>query len=110
MSLDVYLRTIPEGLAGLKKRLEAPVRQRVVRNLFLAEFIKKEKLEVTDEEVEKEFQEYVGKQLETSRGSSKRSAKTDVALRRNIGDSLLSRRIIERLSAIGQGNASTPAA
>jgi trigger factor len=108
MSLDVYLRTIPDGMAGLKKRMEEAVCQRMVRNLFLAEFIKQEKLEVSDEEVEKEYQEYLQKRESTPTRKTKRTEQADQALRRTIGNGLLSQHIMERLAAIGQGIAPAP--
>jgi trigger factor len=110
MSLDVYLRTIPDGMAGLKKRMEEPVCQRMVRNLFLVEFIKQEKLEVSEEDVEKEYQEYIKGRADSPSRKTKRTEKADHALRHNIGNSLLSKKIMERLAAIGQGNVPASAA
>jgi trigger factor len=105
MSLDVYLRTVPEGMAGLKKRLEPSVQQHIARNLFLVEFIKKEKLEVPEEEIEKEYQTVIQDRPDLAIGKGSKAEKLDRTLRRTIEDSLLSHRIIERVSAIGQGNA-----
>jgi trigger factor len=103
-SLDVYLRTIPEGMKGLRAQLEPDARRKLVRRLLLAELVKKEALEPSPEEVDKQLAVYRSVFAEQS-GKSKKNASMEKTLRQMAVNDVLTRLIVRRLVEIGKGSA-----
>jgi trigger factor len=103
-SLEVYLRTLPEGMAGLRKQLEPDARSKLVRRLLLGELVKKENLEPSNEEIEEQLKVYQSV-LEQNGGKSKNKKSVEETLRRLAANDVITRLIVRRLVEIGKGTA-----
>jgi trigger factor len=103
-SLEVYVRTVPEGIAGLRKQLEPDARRKLIRRLLLAEVVKKEALEPSKEAVDEQVKVYQSVFAQSS-GKSKNKASMEETLRQLAANDVLSRLIVERVVQIGKGAA-----
>jgi FKBP-type peptidyl-prolyl cis-trans isomerase (trigger factor) len=99
----VYLRTIPDGIAGLRKELEPDARRKLIRRLLLTEMVKKESLEPTQEEIDEQMKVYQSVFAENRTGKSKDSM--EETFRRLAANDVLSRLIVKRVVQIGRGTA-----
>jgi trigger factor len=106
-SLEVYLRTIPEGMAGLQKQLEPEARRKLIRRLLLTELVKHEGLEPSAQEIDKQVAVYQSV-LDNSKAKKKESM--EKTLRQLASNDVLSRLIVQRLMQIGRGTAPEPPA
>jgi FKBP-type peptidyl-prolyl cis-trans isomerase (trigger factor) len=102
-SLEVYLRTIPDGLTGLRKDMEPDVHRKLNRRLFLAEMVKTEDLQPPEEEIDLQLQVY--RQAFKEGGSSKSQTKESFenTLRNLAANDVLARLIVRRVVDIGRG-------
>ncbi len=103
-SLDVYLRTIPEGIAGLRKQLEPDARRKLIRRLLLGELVKKENLEPSKEDVDEQLKIYQSVFAQNS-GKSKNKATVEETLRQLASNDVMTRLIVQRVVQIGKGAA-----
>jgi trigger factor len=103
-SLEVYLRTIPEGMKGLRAQLEPDARRKLIRRLLLTELVKKEKLEPSPEAIDEQVKVYQSVFAENS-GKSKNKASMEETLRQLATNDVMSRLIVERVVQIGKGTA-----
>jgi trigger factor len=104
-SLDVYLRTIPEGMAGLRKQLEPDARRKLIRRLLLTELVKQENLEPSPEEIEEQVGVYESVFAESRPKTPKNKASVEATLRQLATNDVLSRLIVKRVVEIGRGSA-----
>lgn len=110
MSLEVYLRTIADGMAGLRKEMEPDVRRKLARRLFLSELIQAEKLEPAEADIEKQLQIYRNALQEGDSPKSGQSNSMEATLRNLSLNDVLARMIVERVVQIGRGLSSSDAA
>jgi trigger factor len=110
MSLEVYLRTVPDGLAGLRKQLEPDARRKLTRRLLLTELVKKEKLEPSPAEIDEQTAVYQSVFAESRPGKVKNKESVEATLRQLATNDVLSRMIVNRVVAIGRGTAPEPPA
>ncbi|MBN1440108.1 MAG: trigger factor [Anaerolineales bacterium] len=103
-SLEVYLRTLPEGLDGLRKQLEPNARRKLIRRLLLTELVKREKLEPSDAAVEAKLKMYQSLYAQ-SPGKTKNNPSVEDTFRRLASNDVMSRLIVQRVVAIGKGSA-----
>jgi trigger factor len=103
ISLEVYLRTIPEGMQGLRKEIEPEVRQKITRRLFLSEFVEQEKLEPSHDEVEQQLAVY-RKAFQEGPEKPRNAASVDDVLRNLSMNDVLARMIVQRVVQIGRGD------
>jgi len=105
VSLETYLKGRTDGREGLEKELEPQAKERLRRGLYLSELAWKEQLEVPQEEVDQR----VRTTIDSVQGKAdpKRMEKLlqDRALQGMIYDDLLNDKVIERVIAIGKGEA-----
>ena len=106
-SLEVYLRTIPDGMKGLRAQLEPDARRKLVRRLLLSEVVKKEALEPSPEEINEQVEVYHSMFAEQT-GKTKNKASVEETLRQLAVNDVLSRLIVRRLVEIGKGEAPVP--
>jgi trigger factor len=109
-SLEVYLRTIPDGLSGLRKQLDPEARRKLARQLFLSEFVKQEGLEPVPADIEAQLQVYRSLYPESRKGSSAKRESVEGTLRQLATNDVLTRLLVKRVVQIGKGQASEPAA
>jgi trigger factor len=102
-SLDVYLRTLPEGMAGLRKQLEPDARRKLIRRLLLSEMVKLEKLEASPAEIDAQAEVY--QSVFAERATSKNKASMEQTLRQLAANDVMTRLIVKRVVAIGKGAA-----
>jgi trigger factor len=103
-SLEVYLRTVPDGMKGLRAQLEPDARRKLIRRLLLSELVKREKLEPSKEQVDEQAKVYQSMFAENGK-TAKNKASVEETLRRLAENDVLSRLIVERVAAIGKGTA-----
>jgi trigger factor len=103
MALEVYLRTIPEGMQGLRKEMEPDVRKKLARRLFLSEMVQQEKLEPSHDEVEEQVAVYRRAFREEGTAPKGSNASFDDALRNLSINDVLARLIVRRVVQIGRG-------
>jgi trigger factor len=103
MALEVYLRTIPEGMQGLRKEMEPDVRKKLARRLFLSEMVQLEKLEPSHEEVEEQLVVYRRAFREEGAATKANNASFEDALRNLSINDVLARLIVRRVVQIGRG-------
>jgi trigger factor len=109
MSLDVYLRTIPDGMAGLRRQLEPDARRKLVRRLLLGELVKREKLEAAPAEIDQQAEMYQSVFAQRG-GSTGNKASMEQTLRQLAANDVMSRLIVRRIVEIGKGAAPEPPA
>ena len=103
-SFEVYLRTVPDGMAGLRKQLEPDARKKLIRRLLLTEIVKKEKLEPSKEAIEEQLGVYQSVFAQSS-GKAKNKASMEETLRQLAANDAMSRLIVQRVVEIGKGAA-----
>jgi trigger factor len=103
-SLEVYLRTVPGGMDGLRKQLEPDARRKLVRRLLLSELVKKEKLEPSKEEIEEQLKVYQSVFAQNG-GKTKNKESVEETLRQLAANDVMSRLIVKRVVEIGKGTA-----
>jgi trigger factor len=103
-SLDVYLRTIPEGMEGLRRQLEPDARRKLIRRLMLSELVKLEKLEPAPADVDRQAEMYQSV-VAQSGGSARNKASMEQTLRQLAVNDVISRLIVRRVVEIGKGAA-----
>jgi len=104
-SLEVYLRTIPEGIAGLRKQLEPDARRKLIRRLLLTELVKQENLEPSKAEIEEQVEVYQSVFADNAAGKQKNKESMEETLRQLAANDVLSRLIVKRVVQIGKGTA-----
>jgi len=109
-SLEVYLRTVPEGMAGLRKQLEPDARRKLVRRLLLTEMVKEENLEPAKEAIDEQAQVYESVFAESGAAKTKNKESMEATLRQLAANDVLSRMIVKRVVEIGRGTAPEPSA
>ncbi len=102
-SLDVYLRTIPEGMAGLRKQVEPDAQRKLIRRLLLTELVKREKLEPAQEEIDAQLKVYQSVISESRSGNSKTKNSVEDTLRQLAANDVLTHLIVKRVTEIGRG-------
>jgi trigger factor len=102
-SLDVYLRTIPEGMAGLRKQVEPDAQRKFIRRLLLTELVKREKLEPAQEEIDAQLKVYQSVISESRSGNSKTKNSVEDTLRQLAANDVLTHLIVKRVTEIGRG-------
>jgi len=106
-TLEVYLRTIPDGTAGLRKQLEPEARRKLIRRLLLTELVKREVLEPSPEEIEAQMKVYQSLMSDDRSAKSKKKDSVEETLRQLAANDVLTRLIVKRVVQIGRGT--TPA-
>ncbi len=104
-SLEVYLRTIPEGMAGLRKQIEPEAQRKLIRRLLLTELVKREKLEPAQEEIDAQLKVYQSVVSEGKSGNAKTKNSIEDTLRQLAANDVLTRLIVKRVTEIGRGTA-----
>jgi trigger factor len=104
-SLEVYLRTIPDGMAGLRKQVEPEAKHKLIRRLLLTEFVKRESLEPSAEEIEAQVKVYQSVLSDNPSGKSKKKDSVEETLRQLAANDVLTRLIVKRMTLIGKGEA-----
>lgn len=104
-SLEVYLRTIPDGMAGLRKQLEPDAQHKLIRRLLLSELVKRESLEPAPEEIDAQVKVYQSVISDNPSGKSKKKDSVEETLRQLAANDVLTRLIVKRLVQIGRGTA-----
>jgi trigger factor len=104
-SLEVYLRTVPEGMAGLRKQLEPDARRKLTRRLLLTEMVKLEHLEPSPEEIAEQIEVYQSVFAENQPAKIKNKESMEATLRQLATNDVLSRMIVKRVVEIGKGAA-----
>jgi trigger factor len=104
-SLEVYLRTIPEGMAGLRKQIEPDAQRKLIRRLLLTELVNREKLEPAQEEIDAQLKVYQSVVSESRSGKSKTKNSVEETLRQLAANDVLTRLIVQRVVDIGRGTA-----
>jgi trigger factor len=104
-SLEVYLRTIPEGMAGLRKQIEPDAQRKLIRRLLLTELVNREKLEPAQEEIDAQLKVYQSVVSESQSGKSKTKKSVEETLRQLAANDVLTRLIVQRVVEIGRGTA-----
>jgi trigger factor len=110
VSLEVYLKTVPDGMAGLRKKLEPDARRKLVRRLLLTELVKHESLTVSEKEVDAQMARYRSMFGDDRTAKSKNKKAIEDTLRQLATNDVLSRMIVKRVVEIGRGKAPEPAA
>lgn len=103
MTLEVYLRTVPDGMTGLRKEMESDVRRKLARRLFLSRMVQQENLEPSDADIEQQLDVYRKAFRDGEQAASKNSASFDDALRNLSINDILARLIVQRVVQIGRG-------
>jgi len=103
-SLEVYLRTVPEGIQGLRTQLEPDARRKLIRRLLLTELVKKEKLEPSEPEINEQVEVYQSVFAESA-GRNKNRKSMEETLRHLATNDVMSRLIVRRVVEIGKGAA-----
>jgi len=103
-SLEVYLRTVPEGMKGLRAQLEPDARRKLIRRLLLTELVKKEKLEPSEEAINRQVEVYQSVFAEST-GKNKNKQSMEETLRQLAANDVMSRLIVQRVVEIGKGAA-----
>jgi trigger factor len=103
-SLEVYLRTVPEGIKGLRVQLEPDARRKLIRRLLLTEMVKKEKLVPSEEEINEQVEVYQSVFAESA-GKTKNKKSMDETLHQLAANDVMSRLIVRRVVEIGKGAA-----
>jgi trigger factor len=103
-SLEVYLRTIPEGVKGLRTQLEPDARRKLIRRLLLTEVVKKEKLVPSEEAINEQVEVYQSVFAESG-GRSKNRKSMEDTLHQLAANDVMSRLIVQRVVEIGKGAA-----
>jgi trigger factor len=103
-SLEVYLRTVPEGLKGLRAQLEPDARRKLIRRLLLTELVKKEKLEPSAEAIHEQVEVYQSVFAEST-GKNRNKQSMEETLRQLAANDVMSRLIVQRVVEIGKGAA-----
>jgi trigger factor len=104
-SLEVYLRTIPDGMAGLRKQLEPDAQHKLIRRLLLSELVKRESLEPAPEEIDAQVKVYQSVISDNPSGKSRKKDSVEETLRQLAANDVLTRLIVKRLVQIGRGSA-----
>jgi trigger factor len=104
-SLEVYLRTIPDGIAGLRKQLEPDAQHKLIRRLLLSELVKRESLEPAPEEIDAQVKVYQSVISDNPSGKSRKKDSVEETLRQLAANDVLTRLIVKRLVQIGRGSA-----
>jgi trigger factor len=104
-SLEVYVRTIPEGMAGLRKQLEPEARRKLIRRLLLTELVKQEGLEPAPEEIDAQVKVYQSVLSDSRSGKSKKKGSVEETLHQLATNDVLARLIVKRVVQIGRGTA-----
>ncbi len=99
----MYLRTIPEGLAGLRKQIEPEAQRKLVRRLLLTELVKCEKLEPAQEEIDAQLKVYQSVVSESRTGNSNTKNSVEDTLRQLAANDVLTHLIVKRVTEIGRG-------
>jgi trigger factor len=103
ISLEVYLRTISDGMTGLRKEMEPAVRRKLSRRLFLGEMVRQEGLEPAEADVEQQLQVYRSVLQEGEVPISGKPDSMEATLRNLSMNDVLARLIVQRVVQIGQG-------
>jgi trigger factor len=104
-TLEVYLRTIPDGTAGLRKQLDPEARRKLIRRLLLTELVKREGLEPSPEEIEAQMKVYQSLMSDNRSAKSKKKDSVEETLRQLAANDVLTRLIVKRVVQIGRGTA-----
>jgi len=105
VSLETYLKGRTEGRPGLEKELEPKARERLRRGLYLAELAEKEHLEVPQEEVDQRVRTTLDSVQGKADPKQMEKMLRDPALHGMIYEDMLNDKVIERIIAIGKGEA-----
>jgi trigger factor len=104
-SLEVYLRTIPDGMAGLRKQLEPDAQRKLIRRLLLTELVKRENLEPSAEEIDAQMRVYQSVISDSPKSKARKKDSVEETLRQLAANDVLTRLIVKRVVAIGRGTA-----
>ncbi|MGD0575538.1 MAG: trigger factor [Anaerolineales bacterium] len=105
VTLDTYLKGRPEGRPGLEKELEPRARERLTRGLYLADLAQKEQLEVPEGDVDQRVRNTLASVQSKADPKQLEQMLRDPALHEIIYEDLLNDRVVERIIAIGKGEA-----
>jgi trigger factor len=109
-SFDAYLRTVSDGMAGLRKQLEPDARRKLIRRLLLTELVKHENLEPAPADVDEQMSVYQSMFAEDRTGKARNKENMEATLRHLATNDVLSRMIVRRVVEIGRGTAPAPSA
>ena len=101
MDMDTYLRNVGKTEEELREELRPSAQERVTRFLVLRKLAEEENLEVADEEIDAEIDSMISGQSESA--ESLRQVLSSENSRMSLGNAILSRKVVERLSEIVQG-------
>jgi len=102
LTLEDYLKVESKSLDDLRAELEPDARERIARGLILGEIVDLEKLDVDDEEVEKEIERIVQPLGSEGTQELKKAFQSDAG-RRRVALDLLTEKAVDRLLAIARG-------
>jgi trigger factor len=109
-SFDAYLRTVPEGMAGLRQQLEPDARRKLIRRLLLTELVKQETLEPSPADIDEQMTVYESVFAESNPGKNRKKESVEATLRQLATNDVISRMIVRRVVEIGRGQAPAPSA
>jgi FKBP-type peptidyl-prolyl cis-trans isomerase (trigger factor) len=102
MDMESYLQQVGKSEEELKEEMRPGTQERLVRSLALKKLAEDQNIEVTSEEVDKEIEDMLSSSNTTD--ESVRQAVLSESFRNQIESTLLTRRTLERLAQIVQGD------
>jgi trigger factor len=100
MDMETYLEAAGKTAEELREETRKAAQERLIRSVVLGSLAEAEKLEVTDEEVTKEIEEL---SAHSGDADSLRKALSSDSNKRSISNSVLTRKVLERLAEIARG-------
>jgi len=102
IDMETYLQQVGKSEEELKEEMRPGTQERLVRSLALKKLAEDQNIEVTSEEVDKEIEGILSSSNTTD--ESVRQAVSSESFRNQIESTLLTRRTLERLAQIVQGD------
>ncbi len=102
INMETYLQQVGKSEEELKEEMRPGTQERLVRSLALKKLAEDQNIEVTSEEVDKEIEGILSSSNTTD--ESVRQAVSSESFRNQIESTLLTRRTLERLAQIVQGD------
>jgi trigger factor len=100
MGMETYLKAAGKTPEELREEMRAAAQERLTRSVILGSVAEAEKLEATDEEVSKEIEDLATR---SSDADSVRAALSNDSNKRSISNSVLTRKVLERLAEFAKG-------
>ena len=101
MDMDTYLQSVGKSLEELRDEVRPTAQERLTQFLVVRKLAREEGIEVSPEEVEAELQELSSTSNES--GEALRDPLTSERARSSIGNSMLTRKVLEHLAQIVEG-------